>query len=480
MTVDSIPIDAKAVLLGVLFLAAGSCYSTLHACLAEMSRSTIEELAARRSVGVRTRINRVLADVDGHARASALTRIVCHLAVAVCAVWVWASVRGVTSPDLLDGFLGVISSAVLLWLLSATVAESIAAHVPERFLITFSPLLRATYLLQLPMAPLARGVDALVRTISGGEKVSKQVELADEILDAVEEGQREGAIDQGERKMIESVVGFKHLTVEQIMTPRNEIEALELTANLGAITAFVRKARHSRIPVYKAGGSLDDVVGFFYVKDLLRWLSGDMSVGGHAISTSTSTSPSQSRGVSGFDLKHLLRPAFFVPESKTVRELLDELVEKKVHAAIVADEYGGVAGIVTIEDIVEEVFGDIQDEYEKAEDDPPRIDVRVEDAQADIDARAYIDDVNEALSPLGVVVPEDDEYDTLGGFVLSHIGRMAEVNESFTHGRAMYTVLEATPARVLKVRVQVREVDENVEVRPSASEKAEAGLERGK
>jgi putative hemolysin len=464
--------DTSALLLGLLFLALGSCFSAMHVCLLEMSRSTIEDMASRRSRGVRTRVERIIKDIDGHARAAALTRIVCNLAVAVCAVWVVASIRKVPSPDLIDGFLGALGSAVVLWLFSATIGESIAAYAAERFVLTFSPLVRVMYLLQLPFAPITRGIDTVVRKLSGVSKVSKEAELADELLEVVEEGERKGAIDEAERRMIESVVGFKQLTVEQIMTPRTEIEALELTANLGAITAFVRKARHSRIPVFKAGGTLDDVVGFFYVKDLLRWLSGDASVG----------APPQSPGGSrphGFDLKHLIRPAFFVPETKTVRELLDELLEKKVHAAIVADEYGGVAGIVTIEDIVEEVFGDIQDEYEKAEDDPPRIELKPDSLLADIDARAYIDDVNEALRPMGVEVPEDDEYDTLGGFVLSHLGRMADVNESFTHGKALYTVLEATPTRVLKVRVQVRE-DTGGETRSPEAERAEAGAERGK
>lgn len=460
--------DASALGLGLLFLVLGGCFSALHLCLLEMSRSTLEELASKRSKSTQVRAARIIADIDGHARAAALSRIVCNLAVAVCAVWVVASVRGVPSPDLIDGFLGALGAALVLWLFSTTVGESIASHAAERFVLAMSPLARVLYLLQLPFAPMTKAIDVIVRKISGAAKVSKETEIADELLEVVEEGEREGAIDEAERKMIEAVVGFKQLTVEQIMTPRTEIEALELTANLGAITAFMRKARHSRIPVYKAGGTLDDIVGFFYVKDLLRWLSGDATVG---------VGPSGVRP-GGFDLKHIIRPAFFVPETKTVRELLDELVQKKIHAAIVADEYGGVAGIVTIEDIVEEVFGDIQDEYEKAEDDPPRIEVKPDSQLADIDARAYIDDVNEALRQMGVEVPEDDEYDTLGGFVLSHLGRMADVNESFVHGRALFTVLEATPTRVVKVRVQVRE-EPPAEGGSRDSERAEAGAERG-
>lgn len=474
-------IDPAASLLGLLFLLLGSCFSTMHLCLMELSRSELEEISQARSGWVKKRTAAILKDVAGHARAAALSRIVCNLAVAVCCVWVARGLRGADGPDLLDGVIGVAASALVLWLFSATFADSIARHAPERFVLTFGPLVRATYLVQTPLAPVARWVDSLVRHMSGVGKISKQAEIADELLEVVEEGEREGAIDENERRMIESVVAFKHLTVEQIMTPRGEIEALELTSNLGAITAFVRRARHSRVPVYKAGGTLDDIVGFFYVKDLLRWLSGDVSAGGvsqRGVGAGVGAGVGGGAG-GGFDLRHIIRPAFFVPETKTVRQLLDELVEKKVHAAIVADEYGGVAGIVTIEDIIEEVFGDIQDEYEKAEDDPPRIEVREEDHLADIEARAYIDDVNEALKALEVEIPEDDEYDTLGGFVMSHLGRMPEVNESFQFGRALVTVLETTPTRVVKVRVQVRDVEGEGRASEGEASKQAAGLDRG-
>lgn len=443
-------LDWETLVLCVLLLALGSMFSAMHACLTEMSRSTLEGLAARQSSSLRRSIARILADIDGHARAAALARIVCNLAVAACAVWLAADLRAVQSPELLDGIIGVAVAAIVLWLFSVTLAESIAAHAAERFVISFSPLVRATYLAQKPLAPLARGIDTLVRKLSGVTKVSKQTEITDEILEVVEEGEREGALDEEEGRMIEAVMKFKSLTVEQIMTPRTEVEALEMTGNLGTITAFVRKVRHSRVPVYKAGGTLDDVVGFFYVKDLLRWLAGDQLAGAPA------PAGPQARP-HGFDLKALVRPAYFVPATKTVREVLDELLEKKVHAAIVADEYGGMAGMVTIEDIVEEVFGDIQDEYEKAEDDPPRIEVKPDDQLADIDARAVVADVNQAIEPLDLSVPESDEYDTLGGFVMAHLGRMPEVNESFPVGRMLVTVLEASPTRVLRVRLQVRE-----------------------
>lgn len=444
-------------------LIAGSLLSALHLCLANLSSAALEELAEERRAtagdGLVARVEKILADLNGHARAVALARVACNLGLAVAAVFLTAAWRGAEHPGLLDGAIGLGVSVALLWVFSVTIPESIAEHAAERFTLGFSPLVRALYIVQSPLAPLARMTDLAVRRIAGVTRVGKRQELADELLSVVEDTEREGAIDEEERRMIEAVVNFKHRTVEQIMTPRTEVEALSLTSNLGAVTAFVRKARHSRVPVYKAGGTLDDIVGFFYVKDLLRWLAGEGTQAGRA-----------------FDLRHILRPAMFVPATKTVRALAQEFVERKVHIAVVADEYGGVAGLVSLEDIIEEVFGEIQDEYEKAEDEPPKIEVKLDPQEpragvAEVDARAYIDDVNEALESMGVRVPLDDEYDTLGGFVLTHLGRMPEVNETFAHGRMQVTVVEATPTRVVRVRLNVRGEGQVAE---------EGGLEKAK
>jgi putative hemolysin len=259
-------------------------------------------------------------------------------------------------------------------------------------------------------------------------------------MSVVEEAQQSGQFDETEGRMIQALVGFRDTTVEQIMTPRTEVEALELTNNLGEVIRFIKQSRHSRIPVYEE--SLDHVVGMFYVKDLMRWLAGD--------GVRQSGKP--------FELKSILRPAYFVPETKTIRELLQELINKKVHAAMVADEYGGTSGLVSLEDIVEEIFGEIQDEYELAEDDAPELDVREDQRDATIDARAYIDDANEALAAIGLKLPEGEDYDTVGGLVITTMGRIPLAGETLLlegeEAAVAITVLDAEPTKVLKVRVQ--------------------------
>jgi len=433
-------LDSGALTILIACLAFSTLLSTLHLALSDLSRTALEGLAQQRRARRRklARIHAITADVAGHGRAVALVRIVCNLAMVIAAVRVVATVRGTSGLGWTDGLAAVVITALLVWLCNVVLAESLAKHVGEKLVYAFSILTRVVYLMQRPFSPVSHIVDSLVRGITGTRTMNRAESIEQDLLEVMEEGERQGQIDEAERKMIEAVVNFKSSTVEQIMTPRNEIEALQLTNNLGTITAFVRKARHSRIPVYKE--SLDDIVGFFYVKDLLRWLAGE--------------GPRGKGG--GFDLRAILRPAMLVPETKTIRGLAEEFVARKIHVAVVADEYGGTAGIVSLEDIVEEVFGDIQDEYEKPEDDPPKIEVKPEGRMAEIDARAYIGAVNDALEPLGVEVPESDEYDTLGGFVLSTMGRIPAQNESFSHGPMIVTVLEATPTRVVRVRILVK------------------------
>jgi hypothetical protein len=156
-----------------------------------------------------------------------------------------------------------------------------------------------------------------------------------------------------------------------------------------------------------------------------------------------------------FSLRPLLRPAVFVPETKSVRELLVELLAQRVHIAMVADEYGGTSGLITIEDIVEEIFGDIEDEYEEPSNTDAGVTLNPQSRTAEIEARVYIDDANDRLEELGIELPENEDYDTVGGFVVVGMGRIPDAGEIYTHNGLRLTVLEAEPTRVVRVRVEV-------------------------
>lgn len=345
--------------------------------------------------------------------------------------------------------MAVASSWALLYVVGLVLPLSLARHAAERIILGTSDIIRAVYILAWPVRALWV-IDVAVRRLAGAAEVSEKEEIREDLLDAVAEGEREGALGEEQRDMIEAVVEFGSTTAAQVMTPRTDIEAMHLTDDLGKVIKMVREVSHSRIPVYE--GTADHIVGIFYVKDLMRWLAGD--------------------GVKGagkpFRLRSILRPALFVPETKPVRELLNELVRQKVHIAIVTDEYGGTAGVVTVEDIVEEVFGEIQDEYELPEDAPPEVKVSEASKSADADARMSIYDLNAALDPLGIVIPEGKDYDTVGGYVMATLGHIPIAGETVEGEGFAVTVLEAEPTRVLRLRIEPR--DPTPEPQPGEAE----------
>lgn len=443
------------IVLGAVVL--GGFFATLQLSLRESARVVLDQLCiSRRNPKVTARIGRILEDIDGHATAIALPRILCNLLAAVGAV-MWAAhlhghAPGDPFPDVVELTVGLSAGTVVIWLFGLVVPLSIADYAGERMVYAWSGLTRVLYIVLSPTALVAEFSDEVVRRLTGAAAHDQEEALQAELLSVVEEGEREGQFDESERDMIEAVVEFRNRTVEQVMTPRIDIEALELTDDLGALIGLIKESNHSRIPVYEE--SLDHIVGIFYIKDLMRWLAGDGAKG--------SGKP--------FSLREILRPAIFVPETKTVRELLAELLKSRVHIAVVADEYGGTAGIVTMEDIIEEVFGDIQDEYETPEDEPPGVLIHPDGRSAHVDARMNIADANDELKPLGIVLPEGEEYDTVGGFVSTTLGRIPSAGESLTEGRARVTVLEAEPTRVTKVRVEVIEPEPAVPAPPLTEE----------
>ncbi len=417
----------------------GAVLASVSHSLRHMSRSRLETLAERAgNPRIRARVEAILEDTEGHEAVVALPRVTCHLISVVTAVLWIAALTGAVDPTWVERVVGLAIASVMVWLLGVVIPYSIAMHAGERTVISASRSLRAWYILLRPARGLVDFLDEVVRRLAGSEARDEHEEIEAELLSVVEEGERGGRLDETERDMIEAVVEFRSTTAEQIMTPRTEVDAFEYSDDRDEVMRFIDEHGHSRVPVYEE--SLDKIVGILYAKDLLRWILHYEGNG------------------KAFCLRDILRPATFVPETKTVRELLTELLAAKVHIAMVADEYGGTAGLVTIEDIVEEVFGEIQDEYED-EDDIHEIDVDAEARSAEIDARFHIDDANDELEEIEIELPESDAYDTVGGFVVVALGRIPEAGEKFTHEGLSLTILEAEPTRVVRVRVEATNID---------------------
>ncbi len=414
----------------------GGILSALAQSLRDVARPAMEALLeARGDNEVRGRVGRILEDMEGHAVAVALPRIILNLlAVVGMVMWV-AGIRGQEWPGGWELGLGIAGSAALIWIAGVAVPAAVARHAAEVTVATWSTTIRVSYILATPVLAIGRLVDGIVRRMAGRRDQTAVQEVQEEILHVVEEAQEEGTFDKFERDMVEAVLRFPNTTVAQIMTPRTEMEALPATANLGQVVAMIRKGGHSRIPVYDK--TLDSVLGFFYIKDLMKWLAGE-----------------RGRKEQGFDLRMLLRPALFVPESKTVRDLLQELLAKRIHIAIVADEFGGTAGLATLEDIFEEVFGDIRDEYELPDPGSGSLRIDEEARTVELDARAYVDDVNPRVERLGIRIPASTDYDTVGGFVVVAMGRIPVSGETVSAEGVEATVLEAEATRVTRVRLR--------------------------
>ena len=279
------------------------------------------------------------------------------------------------------------------------------------------------------VSPLVALLVLLTKAISKpfGIDPTRTPELsAAEIRLIVEQGSQQGVLEAEEEQMISAVMSLSDSKLHEVMVPRIDIVAIDQEATFDEAVEVVLKEGHSRTPLYRE--SVDHIVGILYAKDLLRLIAA----GG--------TRPR---------LRDIMRPALFVPESQSVDDLLHELQRRKVHMAVVLDEYGGTAGLVTIEDLLEEIVGEIQDEFDEEE--PMKVEIGP--GEVILDGRAAIDDLTELVEP-ALELEDDEEYDTLGGFVYHRIGRVPVVGDAVVIEPFVITVIKVSGRRVGKVRVR--------------------------
>jgi len=323
------------------------------------------------------------------------------------------------------------------WMLVVVILVSVVGILPwtiarvagEPFLYRFWPVLSAFTLFLKPILRLIYGLDRLVHRLTGLQEPRNGDEsvLTDEIRTVVDEGQREGVLESEARTMIHRVMELQEEDTAAIMTPRTDMSCISVDSTLEEARNSLLEAGYSRIPVI--GETTDDILGILYAKDLLKHVS---STNGEKI-----------------HLIDIVREPFYVPETTSIANLLETMKLKRVHLGIVVDEYGGVAGLVTMEDVLEEIVGEIVDEYDAAEESGI---VSTGPNVTEVEARVHIDDLNEQFE---YGLPEDSDYDTIGGFVFSQLGRIPEQNDSFTWNRLHITILEADKRKVGKLRIEV-------------------------
>ena len=314
--------------------------------------------------------------------------------------------------------LGILLLAALVVFLLEWTIERLVARDPETWALRLTLFARVLTILTYPMV-------SLTLLLTGALGVEQENMTENELMSLVEAGQQEGAIEQGEHKMIISIVRLGDTLAREIMVPRIDILALDVNTPLQQAVEALISSGHSRVPVYKEG--VDNILGLLYSKDLLRvWQEG--------------------RQIDSLaDLQ--LRTAYFVPEAKKVDELLTELLAQRIHMAIVVDEYGGVAGLVTLEDIVEEIVGEIRDEYDQAEELLFQV---IHAGEYVFQGRVDLGDFNEIM---GSDLPRS-EADTLGGFIYSRIGRVPTAGDKVQVDDLELTVEQVSGQRIRKVRAR--------------------------
>ena len=251
----------------------------------------------------------------------------------------------------------------------------------------------------------------------------RRVLTEQKLQDFIEESEQDGVINENEGDMLHSIIEFGDTIVREVMVPRTDMVCCSNDAPVGEFLQAVLDSGHSRIPVYD--GNADNIVGIMYAKDLLSlW----------------------GQNVDSIDLLKLLRKAYFVPETKNVEELLKEFKAQRVHMAIAVDEYGGTSGLITIEDLIEEIIGDIQDEYDSEEEwlFPDA------DGSVVVDARLNIEHVEEHFN---VELPRE-KFDTIGGFVVDLLGNVPEVDQSLVACGLTFTILQSDSRRINKMKIE--------------------------
>jgi len=348
----------------------------------------------------------------------ALARNLAVVGVTAVAVFLIVDQTGHSWAALLGTTLGVLTIIVLLQALP----KIIVARSPRRWQRMLRPFVSVVRLVfRAPAALLDAPVDALARAwhaypTNGEGEIEEQILLSE--LD-----EASAALEEEERQMIRGVMEMEFRSVREVMVPRTDITALDIEDGFKAVAEVMVEQGYSRVPVYEE--NIDNIIGIAHAKEVLKRLA---------------------RGEEQTDLRSVLRPARHVPESKKIHEMLTEMKQRQISIAIAVDEYGGTAGLVTVEDLLEEIVGEIRDEYD-VEEQPVQL---VTPNEAIVDARLPIEELGEMFD---IEIEKDLDFDSIGGFIVNELGRMPNVGDQVGIDGIRLKVLSITGRRVKKVRV---------------------------
>ena len=319
--------------------------------------------------------------------------------------------------------------------LSDILPKKLAAQSSEKVSVGLVGFQKFIYYITLPFVWFCRGIANVILRIMGKDtNVDDAYFSEDKVMSMLDRGQESGEIKEEGRKMIDSIFEFDDLLAYEIMTPRTDVFMIDLEDDRSEYFEELMELTHSRIPVYK--GDPDNVVGILHIKDYLY--------------------NATKKGFDNVDIKKLLRPAYFVPETKNIDALFRELQKEKQHLAILIDEYGGISGIVSVEDIIEQIVGDIDDEFDEED----RIIEKVDDTTFIVDGNVYLDDLEEETD----IELESESSETVGGFIIDLMGEIPRQNVKYApvdYEDYRFTIMSVKDRRIEKLKIEVIEREED-------------------
>ncbi len=372
----------------------------------------------------RARMDWLEANLEGLQLALLLCRLLCSLFLAACLISLMHQRSGAISVGTIAAALGI--ALAILAIFAVAIPHILATQRPESVLRRCFVLLVVLRWLLWPITALLMLLDTPVLRLIGEDEPTAddaEEEARAEIIQAADDAHAEGAMDADEVDMIESVMEFSDTDAAEIMTPRTDLFALDVQTPFQTAIDEVCAHGHTRVPLYR--DSVDNIIGILYAKDLLAHVADPPA-----------------------SIEAIARAPWFVPETKPLDDLLAEFKSRKVHLAVVLDEYGGTAGLVSIEDVLEEIVGDISDEFDADATQPLR---RISEDTLEVQGRLRVDELNDELE---LELPEDEDYDTVAGFVVAQLGYIPTPGELLRSHEAEFTILDADERKISRLRVK--------------------------
>lgn len=410
----------------VTLLIASAFFSSSETAFFSLNKSTIDKLAHSKKLSAR-QVATLLGEPQKLLIAIIIGNTVSNVAIASIAALLTTDLnQHLKINEIVALLLNVLVVTLVILVFSEIIPKVTAVKNARKIAERLVYPLTFFYYLFLPLSQMFSFLTQIISNVLGLDK-DKHVLSEQELRTLVDVGEEHGALEKDEKEMIHSIIEMGETIVREIMVPRTDMIAVDKTASLTQVLNLVKDKLHSRIPVYD--DSADNIVGILYLKDLLPFI--------------------KKKNTSTFDLTKLAHRAYYVPEQKKINELLREFQQQRIHMAIVVDEYGGTSGLVTLEDIIEEIVGEIQDEYDS---ELPQLE-KLDERSFAVDASMLLDELNEQL---GLHLPTEEGVDTLAGFLLGQFGSVPKSKQKLDYNGFEFIIMKATKKRIEQVRINIK------------------------